>query len=213
MNGNPAQKAGIALAVCAVLLLVAIVTKGWATASEGNDEVNAGLFSMEGCGRGRCESIGWGKAAERLDIPGDVKAFRIIGILGGFAALGALGLAAGMALAGNAHRIPRGLVHAALGVAGFGLAFYATRLWMADEDVNFGPSWGAFVGLGALIAAEVVIKTMLPRGAAPAVAAQAGYPAPPPPQAAPQLCPRCGQPIEFVAQYQRWFCRNENQYL
>lgn len=38
-----------------------------------------------------------------------------------------------------------------------------------------------------------------------------------PPQAAPQpgapACPRCGQPLEFVAQYQRWFCGREQQYV
>jgi len=26
-------------------------------------------------------------------------------------------------------------------------------------------------------------------------------------------CPRCGQPLEFVAQYQRWFCGREQQYV
>jgi hypothetical protein len=42
----------------------------------------------------------------------------------------------------------------------------------------------------------------------------------PPPQAAaptppPQLhnCPRCGTQLQFVAQYQRWFCPREQQYV
>jgi len=26
-------------------------------------------------------------------------------------------------------------------------------------------------------------------------------------------CPRCGQPLQFVAQYQRWFCAREQQYV
>jgi hypothetical protein len=26
-------------------------------------------------------------------------------------------------------------------------------------------------------------------------------------------CPRCGSPLQFVAQYQRWFCSRENQYV
>jgi hypothetical protein len=33
-----------------------------------------------------------------------------------------------------------------------------------------------------------------------------------PQQAAPS-CPRCGQPLQFVAQYQRWFCGHEQQYV
>jgi len=28
-----------------------------------------------------------------------------------------------------------------------------------------------------------------------------------------QACPRCGQPLQFVAQYQRWFCGAEQQYV
>lgn len=31
-------------------------------------------------------------------------------------------------------------------------------------------------------------------------------------QAAPN-CPRCGQPLQFVQQYQRWFCQREQQYV
>jgi hypothetical protein len=44
-----------------------------------------------------------------------------------------------------------------------------------------------------------------PPGATPAAAAAT-------PAAATQFCPRCGKPLEFVAQYQRWFCRGCNQY-
>jgi hypothetical protein len=29
----------------------------------------------------------------------------------------------------------------------------------------------------------------------------------------PTACPRCGQPLQFVAQYQRWFCGAEQQYV
>jgi hypothetical protein len=40
---------------------------------------------------------------------------------------------------------------------------------------------------------------------------------PPPQGAAPQpqqhACPRCGTPLHFVAQYQRWFCPREQQYV
>lgn len=36
---------------------------------------------------------------------------------------------------------------------------------------------------------------------------------PPPQQQAAPNCPRCGQPLQFVAQYQRWFCAREQQYV
>ena len=39
-------------------------------------------------------------------------------------------------------------------------------------------------------------------------AAAASTPAP----GASQFCPRCGKPLTFVAQYQRWFCQGCQQY-
>ena len=34
-----------------------------------------------------------------------------------------------------------------------------------------------------------------------------------PPAGAPPLCPRCGQPATYVAQYGRWFCPRDQTYL
>jgi hypothetical protein len=34
-----------------------------------------------------------------------------------------------------------------------------------------------------------------------------------PQQSATHACPRCGQPLVFVQQYQRWFCQREQQYV
>jgi hypothetical protein len=36
---------------------------------------------------------------------------------------------------------------------------------------------------------------------------------PPPPMAASQTCPTCGQPLTFVQQYNRWYCQNEKKYV
>lgn len=35
---------------------------------------------------------------------------------------------------------------------------------------------------------------------------------PPPPTAAVQTCPTCGQPLTFVQQYNRWYCQNCKKY-
>jgi len=35
---------------------------------------------------------------------------------------------------------------------------------------------------------------------------------PPPPTAAVQMCPTCGQPLTFVQQYNRWYCPNCKKY-
>jgi len=36
---------------------------------------------------------------------------------------------------------------------------------------------------------------------------------PPPPTAATQICPTCGQPLTFIQQYGRWYCANCKKYL
>jgi len=35
---------------------------------------------------------------------------------------------------------------------------------------------------------------------------------PPPPTAAVQMCPTCGQPLAFIQQYNRWYCANCKKY-
>ncbi|MCI4337306.1 MAG: hypothetical protein L3K17_09030 [Thermoplasmata archaeon] len=58
-----------------------------------------------------------------------------------------------------------------------------------------------------------------PPPAAPPMAASAPPPSPPPmPVAAPAapaagICPRCGKPATWVAQYNRWYCYNDQQYV
>jgi sporulation protein YlmC with PRC-barrel domain len=32
-------------------------------------------------------------------------------------------------------------------------------------------------------------------------------------QAAPTLCPTCGQPLTWIDQYKRWYCYNEKKYV
>jgi len=222
---NPAQLAGIISAVCAVLLLVALFTKGWAHASEGHLSIHAGILGFEGCGEGHCESEGWDKAARQLNIPSDVSGVRILGLLAGLAAVGALATIAGLCLTRNPQKVPVGPLQFVLALASASLTWFAVRLAMSDEDVNFGPSWGAFVGIGAIVVGGIVLRTIVKplarAGAQPVAGAMPygqqqpqamGYP--PPPVAAPAgVCPRCNGPIEYVAQYQRYFCRRCNQYV
>jgi hypothetical protein len=218
---NPAQTAGIVAGVCAVLLLVALVTKGWASGSEGDDTVNVGLLGFEGCSHGRCESIGW-EIAERLDIPGDVKTFKTLGLITGFAAVGILGFCAAMCLMRQQYKIPVKPFQFGLAAASACLTWFAVRLAMSDKDINFGPSWGAFVGIGAIVAGGFVLQQMIKPLVGTAPPGQHVQPLPqayaqqmPPQQMAPQpvMCPHGHGPAEFVAQYQRYFCRTCNQYI
>ncbi len=237
---DPAKTPAIIMLVCAVLLLIAMVTKGWAGASEGRFDIGAGLFGFEGCRGGECESMEWDRAAKRLDIPSDVSTFRILGMIAGFLAIGGMAAAGGMALSGNLGKIPVKPIQGIMGAAAGSLTYFAMRLWMSDDDVNFGPSWGAFVGIGGLIGAGVVLRTKL----APLVEAAAGampqqgwagapqqqqwQQAPQAPQqqwqqpqaAAPQQqaqqtypCQTCQQPLQYVAQYQRYYCATCQKYV
>jgi hypothetical protein len=215
---NPAQTTGIILLVCALAILIALFTKGWATASEGRFEIGAGLLGIEGCGGGHCESLEWDKAEKQLDIPSDVGIFRILGLLCGLGAVGGIAAAGGLCLARNAGKIPLKPIQGIMGAASFTLTFFAFRLAMSDKDVNFGPGFSAFLGIGGLVAAGIVMQTMLrplvqqAKAAAPAlpVAQAIGGAAP---GAAPGPCPKCGGQLQFVAQYQRWYCTACQQYV
>jgi hypothetical protein len=217
---NPAQTAGIILCVCALALLIGLFTKGWATASEGRDTIGAGLLGFEGCGGGQCMSVEWDKAEKMLDIPSDVGAFRILGLLCGLAALGGIAAAGIMALTRKTGQIPVKAIQGVMGAASFTLTYFAFRLAMSDDDVQFGPGYSAFLAIGGLLAAGIVMQVMLrplvqqAKAAAPALpAAQAVAGAGPAPTAAPGPCPKCGGQLQFVAQYQRWYCTACQQYV
>lgn len=214
---NPAQTSGIILLVCALAILIGLFTKGWGTASEGREDVNAGLLGIEGCRGGQCQSIEWDLAEKALDIPSDVGMFRILGLLAGLAAIGGIAAAGGMALSRKTGQIPLKPIQGVMGAASFTLTYFAIRLSMSDKDVNFGPGFSVFLAIGGLIAAGIVMQTMLRPLIQQAKAAAPGLPAA---QAvggaAPQAagpCPKCGGQLQFVAQYQRWYCTACQQYV
>jgi hypothetical protein len=216
---NPAMTVGIILCVCAAALLIALFTKGWATASEGGAEIGAGLLGFEGCGRGQCESVEWDKGEKMLDIPGDIGAVRIFALLAGLAALGGIGAAGGLALARKTDKIPLKPIQMAMGIASGLLTWFTVRMSMADDDVNFGPGFSAILGIGGLIAAGIVMQTMLrplvqkAKAAAPGLPVAQAMGAPgAAPGPAPGPCPKCGGQLQFVAPFQRWFCTAGPQY-
>ncbi len=230
---GPAQPAGDntqlgagLMIVAAIAIIVGLVSKSFVTASwdEGTESVKIGLLSgMELCDRDECRTVGWG---EGRDAKGDIKAVRMIALISGFAAAGLCGLGAVMAF--SRKRPPVGVLQGALGVAAFAFTFFIVR-WITEGkgEVSPGPGWAGIVGIGGLILGSVVSKTMFkhlaPGGVAPAAGAYPaqghappppqGYAPPPPPPAATTACTRCGQPAQFVAQYQRWYCPSCQQYL
>lgn len=153
---------GIVLAVCAGLLAITLFTHGWASASEGRDSAHAGLLDIEGCGRrGTCQTLDWDKAVKRLDLPSEINVLRILGLLGGLAAVGMMGFASAQALTRKPNKIPFKATEIVLSIAATALTLFVVRLMLADKDVSFGPSWGAALGIGSMIAASVVLRLKL----------------------------------------------------
>ena len=158
---NPSKTAGIILAVCAALMALTLFTKGWASATEGKDSVSAGLLGFSGCRGDRCESVVWERGAKRLDVRKDVDVFRILGLLGGLAAVGMMGFASVQALSGKPRKIPLRATEGVMGVAAFALTSFVIRMMMSNHDVHFFPSWGAVLGIGALLVGAAVLRKQL----------------------------------------------------
>ncbi len=158
---NPFVQTGVILLICAALLSLGLFTKSWATATEGRDSIGAGLFSFEGCNRGRCETLTWEFAERRLDIPSIVNTLRIPGMFLGILAAAGMAIAGILALRGEAQKIPVAPIAAVTGGAAVLLTFFATQLALADKDVNFGPDYSAVFGIGAALAGSTVIQKKL----------------------------------------------------
>lgn len=224
-TANPAQTAGIIMLVCALLIAIGTFTKSWFSEDLGRGSAGIGLLGAKMCRGDECRSFSWDDMGGNVD--GDIKAFGYIGFLGGLAALGVCAVAGGLALTRNAHKIKVKPLMIPLSVASGAMAYFLVRILLEDDSP--GLSYSGFLALGGIIAAGAVLKQMLgpiaerarsglPAGAGmpgalPAGAPPMAAPGAPSPMAAPSTCPRCGQPLEYVAQYQRYFCRNENQYV
>jgi len=220
---NPAQTVGIVLVACALAIAIGTFTKSWFAHSDGGMQQGLGLLGMKMCMGGRCLSMSWDQMGSRT--ASDLPIWGYIGFLGGLAAIVACGLAGGMALSRNTHKIPLGKpLQIPLGIAAFGMTAFVVRILFESDAPRL--SYSGFVALAGVIAAGFVIKQMLEplvkqaKAALPAGAMPPTYQLPPAgqplgasPVAAPSTCPRCNGPIEYVAQYQRYFCRSCNQYV
>jgi hypothetical protein len=147
-----AKTAAIILGVAAVCILVGLIAKSWFTASGG--DIKFGITGLEGCNRGRCESISWGDFPKA---PGEIKAFSYIGLLGGIASIVVLGIAAVMLLTGKARNIPWKPFNGVLGITVFGVVSFMFRFMFGDLSKGTSVSWAGFVMLAGIIGASVAL--------------------------------------------------------
>ena len=76
-------------------------------------------------------------------------------------------------------------------------------IWIIGFLVSFLGTWASAFRISTKLAIEEMRKTMPVAGASPPTQAE-GAPAP--------TCPKCGTPLIYVQQYQRWYCPNCREY-
>jgi sporulation protein YlmC with PRC-barrel domain len=74
-----------------------------------------------------------------------------------------------------------------------------------EDGETFIVEWEDVQGAADFI---IVKPQAAPATAQPETAATAA-----PAQQAQQLCPTCGKPLTWIAQYQRWYCYNDKKYV
>ena len=120
----------------------------------------------------------------------------------------------------NSQAVKRGAILFIVGsiLGGFGyadMAFYLTEIPIeADYAMYYIGGILAFIGFIYLIYG-VVSKGPLPptRTVYVPTPAPTYAPAPSQPQAQVSRCPTCGQPLELIQQYNRWYCRTCQKYV
>jgi hypothetical protein len=109
-----------------------------------------------------------------------------------------------------------------------------TAFWGSMSEGGFTVSWGADVGWYLAIASAVLLvvaflqlwntrnapytRNEVWAASMTAPTATSGVPTvgpstPPGPVPSTAICPRCGKPLVYVAQYSRWYCTAEGSYL
>jgi len=71
----------------------------------------------------------------------------------------------------------------------------------------------AYMRAGELVGSPATVPP--PPGPTPAPAPATTAPPPPPPAPKPEekLCPKCGKPLTYIKEYDRWYCYNCKQYV
>lgn len=223
-GANPAQTAGILMLVACLALAIGTFTKSWVTASwdEGSESMKMGPLGIEVCDRDECQKISWSQMP-RGDA--DIKLTAQLSLFAGLASLVCAGIAGIMALSRSAQKIPVGaFIGVFSGSAGVMAYFVVRSMSDGKGEISPGPGFSSVMAIGGVIMASVVLKTMLGPLRKPLLAAPVAYgyaqPHPgqpmqqvqPPQQQVAAACPRCQAPLQFVAQYQRYYCTACQQY-
>jgi hypothetical protein len=148
----------IGLLVCGGLILIAIVALSWVTAPGGRG--SAGPRGVEECRGGRCESASWSEIDPGGRLPGDISVFAMLSLVTGIGAAGMSIASGATVLSRNLAKTPIKPARIVIGMAAGFAAYWEVRVLTTDELGDVGPGWSAFVGIGAMIAAGVLIQKL-----------------------------------------------------
>ncbi|MDB4953389.1 MAG: hypothetical protein JWO36_958 [Myxococcales bacterium] len=196
------------LCVCAIVILVAIFTKSWATAGKG---IGLGPSGVEVC-------FGFGAACHDMPwrgLSGDIAVFATFALISGIAAAIACAGFGGLFLATRQDKLPQvKLGKYALVTSAVAMTVFEIRVLAAGHDL----SWGVFPALASVVTGIVMLRKLAPhlrveRPIAMAIAPPIPQPAPVAASAETRSCPRCGTRLAYISEKQQWFCVREQEYV
>jgi len=211
----------IVLFVGALLVGIGSVTKSWFAMSEHDASAHAGLFSYEFCEEDHCDSETYIKELKHAHGRQLVATAAGLGATAAGIAVAVLGILGGVFLLGGR---PRRVV-SLLAVLGAAVALFLAIVFMVAMDAKgLSIGYGVFLffigGIGSLVAGILAMgKTGPAMGMAAMQPPYQGAAMPmqsggmPPMQHMQPPCPNCRHALQFVPQYQRWFCAACNRYV
>ena len=143
---NRARNAAFALAACALVLLVGLVSRAWFSSRGGS----VGLLGLE-------NGVSWFDARRA---PTELKLFSTIGIVGIVVALGLLAQATVMLFRRQPQRVLLAPLNAALGIAAFGCFSFFFHLAFGD-GAGMSVGYAGLFAMGAIITASIIIGSMV----------------------------------------------------
>jgi len=150
-----ARTAGIALLVATGLMLLAALTKAWFTAGHSG---GVGLLGLEKCHGAICETATW---FDIKRIPTQIPIFATTALIAALVAVAFLIHTGVMLLQNRPEAIKLKWVSQLLGITSFGMVAFVFSLSIGDWSRGLSIGWSTFVGIGGLIAASVVMATMV----------------------------------------------------
>jgi peroxiredoxin len=151
-QSSRASTAAILLFVCAAVIAVGMLTKSWATASQGSKDAYVGLLGSQSCDLGTCTAT---------EAPTLIRGLGYIGFVGALAAIGGCIAIGAMVLSKHTAKIPIVAMQAILaGGGGLGLIFLIRALTQGADN-TLAPGWSALFGLGGVVGAILIFQTMV----------------------------------------------------